>query len=98
MNFDKALEISQSGANDYLNVVFDEQSYFVDPDTRLFTVPKLENALPSQMPLECPACDGMGASGAVAEQGAIAAAGTSFVTSMLVGVSLNLVYSLINMI
>ena len=50
------------------------------------------------MPLECSACDSIGTSGAAAEQGVVAAVGTSFVTSVLVGISLNVVYSLINMI
>ena len=50
------------------------------------------------MPYECLACDSLGTTGAVAEQGVVAAVGTSFVTSILVGISLNVVYSLINMI
>jgi len=40
----------------------------------------------------------MGTSGAVAEGAMGAAAGTSFITSMLVGMSKNLLFSLINMI
>jgi len=50
------------------------------------------------MPLECPACDAIEAFGAVAEQGGVAVVGSNFVMSLLIGISLNVVYSYINMI
>jgi hypothetical protein len=67
VNFSNALEISQSGSDDQIQVVFEDKSFFLDPDTNEFSTPELSSALPSQMPLECAACDTMGASGAAAE-------------------------------